>query len=152
MPARPRIRLSKRLSPAHAAAPPSQRGIEQTLAAAALATCLGEQLADAAALADAGITNPTSDAIDLAGYADACAGCLLAVRLADPAGRLTLARLADTADLAAFLPAAAEELKLTGSRLTRADFERQFGSAIDERFLQWRGSLYRRIAGQAWHR
>ncbi len=134
-----------------AAASPRGR-LERLLASAALAACLGGPWADGAALAECGIAPLKAEAIDLAAYADACAGCLLAVRLADPAQRITLAELAQRTDAAGYLPSDDLRQKLALNILSPAAFERQFGSATDPRFLELRSRIYASIAAMAAYR
>jgi hypothetical protein len=128
-------------------APRGEQGrLERWLSAAALASLLGGQRADAAALVLSGIADPAADAVDLASYADACAGGCLAARLADRGRQPTLARLADEKDFSRFLPPAPDEMKLAATTLPRAEFERQYGSATDQRFLALRTKLCNQIS------
>jgi hypothetical protein len=122
-----------------------QARIEHLLATSALALLVGGQRADAAALIDAGISDPAASSVDLESYTDACAGVCLAARLIPGRWRISVARLAEEKDLNRFLPPPADELELAG-KLEREDFEHQFGSATDPRFLSLRAKLCEKIS------
>ncbi|HWC89436.1 MAG TPA: hypothetical protein VG433_07270, partial [Pirellulales bacterium] len=129
----------------------SQRRLERVLAWSALATIIGAEQAEAAALVTTGIANPTTDWVDLADYQDCCTGLCLAARLTG-GGQPSLARIAAEHNAAALLPALASQIPLVGQGISRDEFTRLYGSATDERFLALRAELCAKILAHAAYR
>jgi hypothetical protein len=153
----------------HSAADGDRLRFEKFLAAAALASLLGPQLAEASALAETGIADPSARTVDLTDFADRLAGIGLAERLAGQIGpnhaRPDLLQLAEHPHAEDFLPLLAAdggpadgepaegkpagdqpvEAVLLGGVISRAAFDRQFGSVADPRFIAYRQRQFEAI-------
>ena len=123
-----------------------QPRLERLIAFAALASLIGSQRAEDAALFEAGINNPAATTVDFESYADACAGFCLSARLTPGRWHVPLARLAAEKDFARYLPPLPEELESGSGTQSRKDVERQYGAPTDSRFLTIRTKLCDQIS------